>query len=81
MKKKSASQREREARRSLSPSALKIPSVSLPMPTTSAQETPAHVGVETISQSLLGTVPATDVQGPTTIAEDLSLYNLYVISF
>lgn len=81
MKKKFASPREREARRSLSPSALKIPSVSLPMPTTSAQETPAHVDVQMISQSLLGVVPATEFQGPITITEDLSLYNLYVISF
>ncbi len=81
MKKKFASPREREARRSLSPSALKIPSVSLPMPTTSAQETLAHLDAEMISQSLLGVVPATDVQGPITITEELSLYNLYVISF
>ena len=77
MKKKFASPREREARRSLSPSALKIPSVSLPMPTTSAQE----MDVQMISQSLLGVVPATEFQGPITITEDLSLYNLYVISF
>lgn len=77
MKKKFASPREREARRSLSPSALKIPSVSLPMPTTSAQE----MDVQMISQSLLGVVPATEFQGAITITEDLSLYNLYVISF
>jgi len=77
LKKKFASPREREARRSLSPSALKIPSVSLPMPTTSAQE----MDVQMISQSLLGVVPATEFQGPITITEDLSLYNLYVISF
>ena len=77
MKKKFASPREREARRSLSPSALKIPSVSLPMPTTSAQE----MDVQMISQSLLGKVPATEFQGPIAITEDLSLYNLYVISF
>lgn len=77
LKKKFASPREREARRSLSPSALKIPSVSLPMPTTSAQE----MNVQMISQSLLGMVPATEFQGPIAITEDLSLYNLYVISF
>jgi len=77
LKKKFASPREREARRSLSPSALKIPSVSLPMPTTSAQE----MNVQMISQSLLGVVPAKEFQGPIAITEDLSLYNLYVISF